>query len=116
MSPILNWRRWWLVVVALVLVSGLSLRSQTAAQATPKPPKPQFFAGQVMEVDATHIKVTRNLVGRPTETRVFVMDSNTKTPAAGLKPKTRVTVRYEHLPQQDLALEIQIRPANRKTS
>lgn len=115
MSPTLNWRKWSRVVLALVLLSGFSLYSQAPADAASKPPKPQFFAGQVMEVDATHIKVTRNLVGRPTETRVFVVDSNTKTPKGGIKPKTRVTVRYEHLPKQDLALEIQIRPVNRKT-
>ncbi len=116
MSPKLNWREWSRVVLALVLLTGFSLYPQTAADPVPKPPKPQFFAGQVMEVDATHIKVTRNLVGRPTETRVFVVDGKTKTPKGGIKLKTRVTVRYEHLPEQDLALEIQIRPVNRKSS
>jgi hypothetical protein len=76
----------------------------------PKPPRAQFFAGVVMEVDASHIKVTRDLVGRPTETRVFALDVKTKTPKGGIKPKTRVTVRYQHLAEQDLALEIQVRP------
>jgi hypothetical protein len=63
-----------------------------------------------MEADALHIKVTRDLVGRPTETRVFALDVKTKTPKGGIKLTTRVTVRYQHLPKQDLALEIQVRP------
>jgi hypothetical protein len=78
-----------------------------------KPPKPQFFAGLVVEADGEHVKVSRNLVGRQPETRVFVMDNKTKTPKGGIKLKSRVTVRYEHLPEHDLALEIQVRPLNR---
>jgi hypothetical protein len=76
----------------------------------PKPPSPQFFAGLVIETDAVHVKVSRNLVGRPPETRVFVVDGKTKTPKGGVKVRTRVTVRYEHLPEHDVALEIQVRP------
>ena len=76
----------------------------------PKPAKPQFFAGLVLEVDAAHIKVTRNLVGRPPETHIFALDAKTKTPKGGVKVKTRVTVRYEHSEDHDLALEIQVRP------
>jgi hypothetical protein len=78
----------------------------------PKPPKPQFFAGQVIEVDAEHVKVTRTSVGRPPETHIFALDTKTKTPKGGIKAKTRVTVRYEHWPERDLALEIQVRPSN----
>ncbi len=120
------WRNVLRVVISLYLLSGSIAypRVQDASAANPagavppKPPKPQFFAGLVMEADASHIKVSRNLVGRPTETRVFALDSKTKAPKGGLKLKTRVTVRYEHLPDQDLALEIQVRPLNRtpKTS
>lgn len=66
-----------------------------------------------MEADASHIKVSRNLVGRPTETRVFALDKKTKAPKGGIKPNARVTVRYQHLPEQDLALEIQVRPPTR---
>jgi hypothetical protein len=78
----------------------------------PKPPKPQFFAGVVIEADGEHVKVSRSLVGRPAETHVFAVDGKTKTPKGGIKVKSRVTVRYEHWPERDLALEIQVRPAN----
>lgn len=77
-----------------------------------KPAKPQFFAGQVVEADTEHVKVSRTLFGRAPETRVFVVDGKTKTPKGGIKPKTRVTVRYEHLPEHDLALEILVRSSN----
>lgn len=97
--------------VTLVYSSGQGVTPAAAPdQAVPKPPKPQFFAGQVVESDTVHVKVSRNLVGRPLETRVFVLDAKTKTPKGGVKLKSRVTVRYEHLPEHDLALEIQVRP------
>jgi len=106
---------------ALVLLCAPAhLQSQDAAALpaapdviAPKPAKPQFFAGLVMEADAAHVKVTRNLVGRPTETRVFAVDGKTKTPKGGIKPKSRVTVRYQHMPEHDLALEIEVRPLSR---
>jgi len=76
----------------------------------PKPPKPQFFAGVVVEYDSEHLKVSRSLVGRPAETHVFALDPKTKISKGGIKLKSRVTVRYEHSPERDLALEIQVRP------
>jgi hypothetical protein len=95
----------------LSLFVPLLLLAQDPA-APPKPPKPQFFAGQVIEVDAEHVKVTRTSVGRAPETHIFALDAKTKTPKGGIKAKTRVTVRYEHWPERDLALEIQVRPLN----
>jgi hypothetical protein len=89
-----------------------SPRATDTDKALSKPAKPQFFAGQVVEADAEHVKVSRTLFGRAPETRVFVLDGKTKTPKGGIKPKTRVTVRYEHLPEHDLALEIQVRSSN----
>jgi hypothetical protein len=58
------------------------------------------------------VKVSRDLVGREPETRIFVLDAKTKTPKGGIKLKSRVTVRYQHLPEHDLALEIQVRSFN----
>lgn len=107
------------LVLALCLLSGATADSNAQGTANknpiavaPKPPKPQFFAGQVIEADSAHVKVARNLLGRAPETRDFVLDNNTKTPKGGIKLKTRVTVRYEHQPERDLALEIQVRPLN----
>jgi hypothetical protein len=73
-------------------------------------PRPQFFAGTVVELDANHIKVTRTLVGRPTESRSFAINPSTKMNKAAIKLHNRVTVRYKHLNDGDVALEIQPRP------
>ena len=114
----MKWRNLSCAVIALSLLSGAPAypeRQNAAAQQIPppKPPKPQFFAGLVMEADAAHVKVSRNLLGRPTETRVFAVDAKTKSPKGGIKIKSRITVRYQHLPEHDLALEIQVRPQSR---
>lgn len=107
----------WLQLSCLTCVLTLNLLASlpqgniggTTPPVTMKPAKPQFFAGLVIEADADHVKVSRNLVGRPPETRVFVLDNKTKTPKGGIKLNSRVTVRYQHLPEHDLALEIQVR-------
>jgi len=105
-----------LFAAALILSFGaLSVPAQTAAndQAAPAAqptPRPQFFAGTVVELDASHIKVTRSLVGRPTESRSFAINPATKMNKAAIKLHNRVTVRYKHLEQGDVALEIQPRP------
>lgn len=76
----------------------------------PTTPRPQFFAGTVVELDANHIKVSRSLVGRPTESRSFTINASTKMNKAAIKLHNRVTVRYKRMPEGDVALEIQPRP------
>jgi hypothetical protein len=72
-------------------------------------PKAQFFAGTVVELKSDHITVSRDIVGRPPEKRTFRINRRTKMSRA-LRVKSRVTVRYQHLPEGDVALEIQLRP------
>ncbi|HEY1947568.1 MAG TPA: hypothetical protein VGG97_11210 [Bryobacteraceae bacterium] len=84
----------------------------TVAEVALQPPaKPQFFAGSVIEIDEQHVKVSRTLIGRPNQARVFRIDAKTKINRASVKMKARVTVRYLRLPDGDIALEIQLRPA-----
>jgi hypothetical protein len=108
-----------LFAAALFFALGaVSAPAQTAAAAPPNTqpatqpstPRPQFFAGTVVELDATHIKITRTLVGRPTESRSFAINPATKMTKAAIKLHNRVTVRYKHLDEGDVALEIQPRP------
>lgn len=108
------------LVVGAVFYSALLAVAQTIAseQVTPPAPPlphPQFFAGTVVELDASHIKVTRTLVGRPTESRSFSINVATKMNHSAIKLHNRVTVRYKHLPEGDLALEIQLRPVMART-
>ncbi len=111
------WRR-VVLLAAVLLTFGFAAAvpqkpENTLAPAQAPPPRPQFFAGSVMEVDQQHIKVSRTLVGRPTETRTFVINAGTKMNKVAVKAKARVTVRYKRLPEGDIALEIQIRPSVR---
>jgi hypothetical protein len=76
------------------------------------PPKPQFFAGTITELDEQHITVSRHLIGRSPEKRTFLLNEKTKMNRASMKVKTRVTVRYQHLPEGDTALEIHIQPSS----
>lgn len=113
--------RVWRIVAclaAILLVGGpieaLAQYPETPPAAAAAPPtKPQFFAGSVMELDESHITVSRKLVGRSRESRIFLIDAKTKMNKTGIKVKSRVTVRYQRGPDGDLALEVQVRPAAR---
>lgn len=127
-----NWVR-LVTVFALMLCAGTSLfalpqadgqQSQSpqadenppAAPAAPvSEPKAQFFAGTVTTVDATHIVVSRTLVGKAPESRTFLLQPKTKTNRA-LKIKQRVTVRYRHLPEGDVALEVLVKQPRARNS
>jgi hypothetical protein len=94
-----------------VFVFAQNLAGDPAAQQPPpSSPRPQFFAGTVVELDASHIKVARTLVGRPTESRNFAINAATKMNKSVIKLHSRVTVRYKRMPEGDVALEIQPRP------
>jgi hypothetical protein len=104
------------VVLFCGAVSGLSqIASSDPAPVAPPPPRAQFFAGTVVELDTQHIKVTRTLVGRPTEIRSFAIGPSTRMNKTAIKLRGRVTVRYKRLPEGDVALEIQPRPVVART-
>jgi hypothetical protein len=96
-----------MLLAGAVLAQGPSGTPQPSA---PSPSHAQFFAGSVVELDATHIKVTRTLVGRPTEIHSFSINAATKMPKTAIKPHGRVTVRYKHGEDGDIAVEIEPRP------
>jgi len=79
------------------------------AEAPAPLPKPQFFGGTVTALDAQHISVSRTSPGKSPEHRTFLINAKTKM-SKSVKVRTRVTVRYRHMPEGDIALEIQIRP------
>jgi hypothetical protein len=98
------------VLAALLLWSVVQILAQTPDSPAPAQPapKPQFFAGTVTELDDQHVTVSRTLIGHPPETRTFLVRSNTKMNKGALKVKARVTVRYQHEVDGDVALEIRI--------
>jgi hypothetical protein len=103
----------WLKVTgaltALLLCSALFMQAQPAGiQGAPVVPKAQFFAGIVTDLSREHVTVSRSLAGRPRENRTFLISRQTRM-SRPLKVRSRVTVRYRHLPEGDVALEIQVR-------
>ena len=105
----------WRGLSVLLGALMISFAQQTQPPAD-KPLKAQFFAGVATRIEAKRISVSRTLVGRNPESHAFIIDGTTKLPKGGIKPRMRVTVRYQHQAEGDLALEIQIRPAERVTT
>ncbi len=79
-------------------------------------PKPQFFGGTVTALSEQQITVSHAPVGRSTERRTFLINLKTKMNKSALKLRSRVTVRYQHLPGGDVALEILLQPRSRRAS
>jgi hypothetical protein len=95
------------LLMPVVLLSLLACAQDAPEKPAPHP-RPQFFAGTVTELDSTHIKVSRSVLGRPPEDRTFLIESTTKM-SKDLRTKERVTVRYRSDPDGDVALEILVR-------
>ena len=96
------------LLLGAALLFGQSGDSPSHTQNAPSS-KPQFFSGTVTTLDKEHITVSRVLVGKPQETRTFLIKPTTKV-AKSVKTKAKVTVRYRHENDDgDVALEIQIR-------
>ncbi len=94
---------------AVVLLCSLALAAQQPAAAPPLP-KPQLFGGTVTSLTNRQITVSHTSVGRSPVHRTFLIDAKTKMNRAVLKLRSKVIVRYRHLPGGDIALEIQLQP------
>lgn len=96
--------------------SGQAAQPNAAPQQPPpptaRPPKPQFFGGTVTQLDANHITISRTPPGKATERRTFTITAKTKISKA-VRLRSHVTVRYQHSPDGDIALEVRIRPLMR---
>ena len=68
----------------------------------------EFYSGSVQEFTETSVTVSRSLPGKNPETRVFVMDAETKVEGK-LKKLARVTVGYHTHEGQDVAWRIIVR-------
>ena len=127
----MTWSNTALLTVVLMLCSGAGILGQTTQKSSPRShtieagetsstlssgqsplPKPQFFGGTVTALDASHITVARTSAGKSPEHRTFLINIKTKMSKA-VKVKARVTVRYRHMPEGDIALEIQLLPLRR---
>jgi len=106
-----------LLFLTLVLYAGACLaqnpETSTATAPPAPPPRQQFFAGTITAITNEQITVSRTLVGHQPDTRSFQLTPKTKLNKANCKVNTKVTVRYQHLPQGDIALQVLVHPASR---
>jgi hypothetical protein len=103
---------------AALLLWNVSMTAQTSDTSTsqpPRPSKPQFFAGTLTAIDNKQITVSRTPVGHSPEHRTFLIDPKTRMNRSALKLKSRVTVKYQHVADGDVALEIQPQPSARSS-
>jgi hypothetical protein len=103
--------------LALLSLAGLIQVSNAAADPSDPPPRLQFFAGTVTDLNPGHVTVSRTLFGHPPEIRTFLINQKTKANRT-VRLRSRVTVRYQSTADGDLAIEIQVRsqPKATKTS
>ncbi len=114
-TPVKSNQRSMRLFITLLLWGAVLTWAQTPGAPPPAPARAQFFAGTVTELDEQHVTISRALVGRAPEARTFAINGKTKVNKLALKVKARVTVRYQHLSQGDVALEIQIHPPARSS-
>lgn len=110
-----------LTAASVLFAAGLAAQEQDEPPfASPEPPQGRvtahqgFFAGQVTSLDPEHITVSRTLVGRSPESRTFSISKKTKL-SKSVRVKSRVTVRFRHESDEDMALEIQVHTQPRST-
>ena len=101
----------------LCTISGFAQTNGTANQPpavspdSTHQPKAQFFGGTVTALSAQQITVSHTSIGHSAERKTFLINPKTKLNRSSLKLRSRVTVRYQHMPAGDVALEILLQPS-----
>ena len=100
-----------------VLIGAAALASVTpsAVAQDERPPQEQkghaqdtFFSGNVVSVSADNVTVTRRTLTLTWVTKTFLLDAETKV-EGNLRPKARVTVKFEKTDDGDRAVHIIVR-------
>jgi len=97
------------VLAVLLTTAGPSLGRAQDLTDQAKPETDTFFSGNVVEMAADHVTVSRAVLGKPPEKRTFKITPATKTEGK-MKNKSRVTVRYAASDEGELAVSIIVRP------
>ena len=95
---------------ALTGVAPVVRAQEQPPQRDPKPARVQetFFSGNVVKFDSDNVTVTRRTLTLTWVTKTFLLDSDTKIEGI-LKPKARVTVKFEKTEDGDRAVHIIVR-------
>lgn len=98
------------VAVLICATGGGRLVPSAIAQQEQKPPRTQetFFSGNVVSFDSDKVTVARRTLTLSWVTKTFLLDADTKIEGT-LKPKARVTVKFEKTDGGDRAIHIIVR-------
>ena len=97
-----------LTAIALCPVLGQSAVPPQQSSAQSDPDTDGFYSGNIVDLAADRVTVSRTILGKPPEKRVFQITSATKVEGK-LKQKSRVTVRYLPGDEGDVAVSILVR-------
>ncbi len=94
--------------VLAILLSSLVSSPVRAQEETNHAQADGFFSGNVIDVNAEQVTVSRTILGKPAENKTFKILPTTKVEGK-MKQKSRVTVRYAPGDEGDVALSIIVR-------
>jgi hypothetical protein len=99
-----------LICVAVLVCFSSVVVAQDEHPQEQKPARPQetFFSGNVVSFDADKVTVTRRTLTLSWVTKTFLLTTETKIEGT-LKPKARVTVKFEKTEDGDKAIHIIVR-------
>ncbi len=78
-----------------------------------RPDAEGFFSGNVVEIATDHVAVSRTILGKASEKRIFRITADTRVEGK-IKQRSRVTVRYAPGEEGDVALSILVRERTEK--
>ena len=114
----LHFATWVIVAGALFATGGwaqedASLEKPTHADNAKSEPKyDQTFSGPIVEVTATQITVSRSILGKPAEKRIFAIKSDTRIEGK-LRVHAKVTVGYVTTDDGDVARLVVVRTSQK---
>jgi hypothetical protein len=96
-----------------VALFAVGVQAQDGALSKPETPKtePKYddtFSGAIIELSTTKITVSRSILGKPAEKRVFLIQSDTRIEGK-LRVKLKVTVGFVTSDEGDVARLIVVR-------
>src|SRR3954452_5278474 len=99
----------WLLRTALALrLLNHPFRAPQQQAPCPEEPNYEFVSGIITELPPGKIVVNRALLGKPPETRTFVINGDTKIEGK-LRTKARVTVGFKASDEGEVAVRIIVR-------
>jgi hypothetical protein len=93
------------LLASLVCLPAAAILAQEPSKA---PPADQFFSGAIVEITADRITVSRNVLGKDSSTRTFLITQATRIEGKP-RAKARVTVRFVSGEDGDRAIHIIVR-------